>query len=111
VALEGEAEAFRRARRAALAIAKVSWVPTYWEVLPKRLGERENGVMRRIWFGLSVVALPVALLATAFGLWLLATPDYDGGRQAVGGLALAVGIPLLIFAAAGLLLGERYRPH
>jgi hypothetical protein len=86
-------------------------VPTYWEVLPKRLGERENGVMRRIWFGLSVVALPVALLATAFGLWLLATPDYDGGRQAVGGLALAVGIPLLIFAAAGLLLGERYRPH
>jgi hypothetical protein len=67
--------------------------------------------VRRIWFGLSVVALPVASLATAFGLWLLATPDYDGGRQAVGVMALAVGIPLLIFAAAGLLRGKRDRPR
>jgi hypothetical protein len=25
----------------------------------------------------------------AFGIWLLATPDYDGGRHAVGGMIVA----------------------
>jgi hypothetical protein len=79
---------------------------------PKRAREtRDNGVMRRVWFGLGLVALPLASLASAFGLWLLATPDYDGGRQAVGGMALAGGIPLLIFAVVGLLHGERHRPR
>jgi hypothetical protein len=66
--------------------------------------------LRQIWFSLSAVALPFALLATGFGLWLLATPDYDGGRRAVGGLALAVGVPLLIFAVVGLLRGGRKSP-
>jgi hypothetical protein len=67
--------------------------------------------MRRVWFGLSVMAFPFALLATAFGLWLLATPDADGGRHAVGGMALAGGVPLLIFAVTGLLRGARLRPR
>jgi hypothetical protein len=67
--------------------------------------------MQWIWFRLSILALPVALLATAWGLWLLATPDSDGGRQAVGGILAVGGIPLLAFAIVGLMRGERYRPR
>ena len=36
--------------------------------------------------GLGLVIVVVLTPIVSFGLWLLATPDYDGGRQAVGGM-------------------------
>jgi hypothetical protein len=31
------------------------------------------------------------------GVWLLATPDYDGGRQAVGGMIVAAAGLVIVF--------------
>jgi hypothetical protein len=38
---------------------------------------------------LGVVGAIVLVPILAFDIWLLATPDYDGGRHAVGGMIVA----------------------
>jgi hypothetical protein len=44
----------------------------------------------------AVAGLVVALLFSAYGAWLVVTPDYDGGRRPVGGLVLGLAVPLLL---------------
>ena len=52
--------------------------------------------LRTIGLAAALVLAPVV----AFGIWLLATPDYDGGRQAVGGMIVAgAGIIVLVYGA------------
>jgi hypothetical protein len=38
-------------------------------------------------------------LDASSGLWLLVTPDYDGGRRPVGAIVLAVSIPLFLISS------------
>jgi Sec-independent protein secretion pathway component TatC len=38
----------------------------------------------------------VAVPLIAYGAWLVATPDYDGGRRPVGTLILVLVVPLLL---------------
>jgi len=38
----------------------------------------------------------VAVPFIAYGVWLVATPDYDGGRRPVGTLILVLVVPLLL---------------
>jgi high-affinity Fe2+/Pb2+ permease len=45
-----------------------------------------------------MAGLLVALLLGAYGVWLVATPDYDGGRRPVGTLVLVLAAPLLLGA-------------
>jgi hypothetical protein len=49
----------------------------------------------------------LALGLTVWGAWLVATPDYDGGRRPVGGLILVGAVPLLLVSARTL----RRRPR
>jgi hypothetical protein len=44
----------------------------------------------------AVAGLVVALLFSAYGVWLVVTPDYDGGRRPVGALVLGLAVPLLL---------------
>jgi hypothetical protein len=44
----------------------------------------------------AVAGFLVALLFIAYGLWLVVTPDYDGGRRPVGTLVLGLAIPLFL---------------
>ena len=44
----------------------------------------------------------IALLFIAYGAWLVATPDYDGGRRPVGAIVLALAIPLCLMSLAAL---------
>jgi Sec-independent protein secretion pathway component TatC len=47
---------------------------------------------------LGVVGAILLAPILAYGVWLLATPDYDGGRQAVGGMIVAaVGLFVVTF--------------
>jgi hypothetical protein len=48
----------------------------------------------------AVAAFLAALLFGSYGLWLVATPDYDGGRRPVGVMVLALAIPLLLISVA-----------
>jgi hypothetical protein len=48
----------------------------------------------------AVAAFLVALLFIAYGVWLVATPDYDGGRRPVGALVLGLAIPLSAVSVA-----------
>jgi hypothetical protein len=53
--------------------------------------------------GFGVLALSLGLLSGTLGIWLFATPDPDGGRQAVGGM-------LTVFAAGmALVAGALFR--
>ena len=46
----------------------------------------------------------------AFGVWLLATPDYDGGRHAVGGMIVAAaGLVIVLFGIVYALARSRRR--
>jgi hypothetical protein len=47
---------------------------------------------------IALALLGVALVLGAFGIWLIATEDVQGGRDAVAGIALAI-------AAVAALLG------
>jgi hypothetical protein len=49
-----------------------------------------------------VAGLLVALLLIAYGVWLVATPHYDGGRRPVGTLVLVVAVPVLAGSIWGL---------
>jgi hypothetical protein len=53
----------------------------------------------------------VALLFIAYGVWLLVTPDYDGGRRPVGAIVLALAIPLSPVAIAALKRLRKGRPR
>ena len=50
----------------------------------------------RIFGVVSVIVLAPIL---ALGIWLLATPDYDGGRHAVGGMIVAAAGVFVVFYA------------
>jgi hypothetical protein len=43
-----------------------------------------------------------ALLFGSWGLWLVATPDHDGGRHPVGAIMLVLSILLLLISVAAL---------
>jgi hypothetical protein len=47
---------------------------------------------------LGVVGAIVLAPILAYGVWLLATPDYDGGRQAVGGMIVAAAGLVVVFS-------------
>ena len=55
-------------------------------------------------FVVGAVLLGLAALAVGWGIWLLATPDYQGARHFVGGATLTVGALVglvgLVFALA-----------
>jgi hypothetical protein len=36
--------------------------------------------------------ITLAVLAFAWGIWVISTPDYQGGRHFAGGLILAAGV-------------------
>ena len=44
----------------------------------------------------ALAGLLVALLFIAYGVWLIVTPDYDGGRRPVGTLVLVLAVPLFL---------------
>jgi hypothetical protein len=46
---------------------------------------------------LGVLGAIVVAPILAYGVWLLATPDYDGGRQAVGGIIVAAAGLIVVF--------------
>ncbi len=53
----------------------------------------------------------VALLFVAYGVWLVVTPDYDGGRRPVGALVLALAIPVSLVAVAVVKRPRKGRPQ
>jgi hypothetical protein len=53
----------------------------------------------------------VALLFIAYGVWLVVTPDYDGGRRTVGALVLGLAIPLSLLSVGALKRFRRGRPR
>lgn len=50
--------------------------------------------MRLIFRLLAAALVALALLAAGWGVWLLVTPDYQGGRALAGGLTLIVAVAL-----------------
>ena len=50
----------------------------------------------------AAVVLLVASALTSYAVWLIATPDYDGGRRPVGLLILVPSLALLLAALLGL---------
>jgi hypothetical protein len=50
----------------------------------------------------ALAAFLLTLLFIAYAVWLVVTPDYDGGRRPVGALVLALAIPLSLVAIAAL---------
>jgi hypothetical protein len=55
---------------------------------------------------LALAAFLVALLLASYGLCLVATPDYDGGRRPVGAIVLAFAILVVLASAAALRRGR-----
>jgi hypothetical protein len=55
-------------------------------------------VTLRIVRATALATLFAALLLGSWGLWLVATPDYDGGRHPVGAIMLALAIPLFLIS-------------
>jgi hypothetical protein len=62
---------------------------------------------------LEVVGAIIVVPILAFGIWLLATPDYDGGRHAVGGMIVAAAGLVVVFYGIvyALLRGRRRTPR
>jgi hypothetical protein len=64
----------------------------------------------RFLHGIGIAAAILLSPITIFGIWLLATPDYDGGRQAVGGMIVAASATIAgLFCAIYLLIRSRVR--
>jgi thiol:disulfide interchange protein len=59
----------------------------------------------------ALTALLVSLLFVAYGVWLVATADYDGGRRPVGALVLVLAIPLSLVSVAALMRFRSGRPR
>jgi heme/copper-type cytochrome/quinol oxidase subunit 4 len=55
------------------------------------------------------IAFAVALLSGVYGIWLVTTPDYDGGRQAVGAMLTAFAAVIAVVAVA-IVWASRRRP-
>ena len=58
---------------------------------------------------LGVVGAIILLPILAYGAWLLATPDYDGGRQVVGGMIVAAAGLVIVFYGIVRALARRRR--
>jgi len=58
------------------------------------------------WLALTVFLLAVAI--AGYGIWLLATPDYQGGRDEAATLFLLVAAPLAL-ASGAVLVRQRMR--
>jgi hypothetical protein len=59
---------------------------------------------------LGVVSAIISAPILAFGIWLLATPDYDGGRHAVGGMIVAAaGLAVVFYGIVYALVRGRRR--
>ena len=59
---------------------------------------------------LGVVSVIVLTPILALGTWMLTTPDYDGGRHAVGGMIVAAaGIFVVLYAIVYALAHARRR--
>ena len=59
---------------------------------------------------LGVAGASVVAPILAFGIWLLATPDYDGGRHAVGWMIVeAAALVVVLFGTVYALARERRR--
>jgi hypothetical protein len=67
--------------------------------------------MRRVGLTLGAFVPCLALHLAAYGAWLVATPDYEGTRQKVGGFVLAVAVPVILLALAAFLRGLRHGPR
>jgi hypothetical protein len=64
----------------------------------------------RLTFRLAATALMgLALLAAGWGVWLLVTQDYQGGRALAGGLTLIVAVALGWVGITLLILSTRRR--
>jgi hypothetical protein len=60
--------------------------------------------LRAVGLILGALLCPVA----AFAIWLLLTPDYDGGRQGLGSLLLGgVALVAIVFASAYVVIRSR----
>jgi hypothetical protein len=63
-------------------------------------------MLRFLGVAVAIVLAPIL----AFGVWLLATPDYDGGRHAVGFLIVgAVGLVVVLLGIVFALARARRR--
>ena len=71
--------------------------------------ERRRRVLSMFrWLGVLGVIVVAPILA--FGIWLLATPDYDGGRHAVGGMIVAAaGLVVVLYGIVYALARARRR--
>jgi len=60
-----------------------------------------------------VVGAIILVPILAFGIWLLATPDYDGGRHAVGDMIVATaGLAVVFYGIVyALVRGRRRTPR
>jgi len=63
--------------------------------------------MRLVFLALAAILIGFGALAVGWGVWLLATPDYQETRHFVGGLTLAVGAVCGFLGIASAVAGVR----
>jgi hypothetical protein len=49
--------------------------------------------------GADVLSIVISTVLVGWGIWLLVTPDYDGGRHQAGVFMLAAGVVVGVWAA------------
>jgi hypothetical protein len=59
-----------------------------------------NGI-RLVLMALALIVLALGLLFGVWGVWLLATPDYDGGRRPVGAVFTAFAAVMVALGSVG----------
>ena len=59
-----------------------------------------NGT-RVVLMALALIVLALGLLFGGWGIWLLATPDYDGGRRPVGAVFTAFATVMVALGGLG----------
>jgi hypothetical protein len=50
--------------------------------------------MRFVFLAMAALLIGLALTVGGWGIWLLTTPDYQGGRDLAGSLSLLLGVAL-----------------